>query len=841
MNTDRNALPESANISVELTVEELKEENELLLSQLHLVQEELELNYRDKSEAGVKLTGCDHDRAWVDEELPAAIAENFRLQAIVEVQKTMHQVETQNALSVKLGDILIQGVESPSALLGVPGQLGRIWRASKRHTPPAVFGGKNFDRVIEVYHEAGFGAVDDLLTSVPVSPAMRANAHTALARALMQENLVNAATAARRAYELDPKPYRLKWLAFRLHEAGEVVEADAILDALPQNIHFSDSETRQVHKVRFEAKNVRLQKARQETEFVERRAQMDRQLNVLLQAREEQAQQVTGLESRVTHLLQAQVEAAATHDRQIERLETTKAQLELETSDLSARCNEQAELATQCREQVEQLQKAKVLLARENSALTVQQEEAAKRAVARREEIKSLKRALSQLEHEKSDLAGRHGVQERLASECDSRIERLRRAQAEMEADHNRQIKELTTARLQAEQERAAWAIRHDEQVRLTAEREEQIENLRQMQAALEAELGREIGELKSAKATLEQEKLELSDSRHELAELARGNETRIEQLLHAQSELKADYDRQIAELTAARLQLEREKSAVAIRHDEQAKLAAEREEQIEHQRQTQAALEAELGREIGELKSAKATLEQEKLELSDSRHELAELARGNETRIEQLLHAQSELKADYDRQIAELTAARLQLEQEKSAAAIRHDEQAKLAAEREEQIEHQRQMQAALEAELGREIGELKSAKATLEQEKLELSDSRHELAELARGNETRIEQLLHAQSELKADYDRQIAELTAARLQLEQEKSAVAIRHDEQAKLAAQRLQQLNELQPQIQNRLEAETELSKRQQLMQEELIRAEAQLDLIKDIILKEPEL
>ena len=115
------------------------------------------------------------------------------------------------------------------------------------------------------------------------------------------------------------------------------------------------------------------------------------------------------------------------------------------------------------------------------------------------------------------------------------------------------------------------------------------------------------------------------------------------------------------------------------------------------------------------------------------------------------------------------------QLESEKSALAGRHDEQAKLAAER----------QAALDA-LAKEKAELAQAKA-----------------------------------------------------QLEQEKSALAGRHDEQAKLAAERLKQINELQQQIQSRQAGEAELSARQQMMHEEMVRAEAQLDLIKDILLKEP--
>ncbi len=78
--------------------------------------------------------------------------------------------------------------------------------------------------------------------------------------------------------------------------------------------------------------------------------------------------------------------------------------------------------------------------------------------------------------------------------------------------------------------------------------------------------------------------------------------------------------------------------------------------------------------------------------------------------------------------------------------------------------------------------------------------------------------------------------AELAQAKAQLEGEKSALAGRHEEQAKLAAERLKQINELQQQAQSRQAGEAELASRQQLMQEEMVRAEAQIDLIKDILL-----
>jgi len=49
------------------------------------------------------------------------------------------------------------------------------------------------------------------------------------------------------------------------------------------------------------------------------------------------------------------------------------------------------------------------------------------------------------------------------------------------------------------------------------------------------------------------------------------------------------------------------------------------------------------------------------------------------------------------------------------------------------------------------------------------------------------------------------------------------------------------MSELQEQIKSRMAAESDLASRQQGMQEELVRAEAQLDLIKDMLLREPRL
>lgn len=257
-------------------IKELQEENELLLSQLHLVQEELEKYYlRNKAlesgQAGKLQNTTPSAQGWVDDELPDALAENLRLQTLIEVQQKIYQLETHNTLNVRLGNILIESAASSGSLLSVPGKLRKIWKEENQKTPPKALGGKGFDKIIAAYGEGGFDAVERLIAVVSISPAMHASALTALARHLMKSDSTQAAEAARRAYALDPRPFRLKWLAFRLHEAREIAEAEAMLAILPADTPFSDSETRQANHTAIHQTGTALLPTTLERVFVERR------------------------------------------------------------------------------------------------------------------------------------------------------------------------------------------------------------------------------------------------------------------------------------------------------------------------------------------------------------------------------------------------------------------------------------------------------------------------------------------------------------------------------------------------------------------------------------------
>lgn len=241
-------------------IRELTEENELLFEQLHVVQEELERYYhklKDCEQRNGSSANTDSAIMIIPPEVGEALEENLKLRALVTQQQAALRIESTNSLAARLGNILIKGVSSAGSFIALPLKLRRLWKALEQSTPPAALGGKSFQKVLDAYTSGGTNAVEKLLDSVFLSPAMRANAYTALARQVMLTDARQAAELARMAWETDPRPFRLKWLAFRLHEAGDTVTAEALLDMLPADISMSESEARQAARLRQDAKQER--------------------------------------------------------------------------------------------------------------------------------------------------------------------------------------------------------------------------------------------------------------------------------------------------------------------------------------------------------------------------------------------------------------------------------------------------------------------------------------------------------------------------------------------------------------------------------------------------------
>jgi len=120
--------------SMQMRIMDLEEENTLLFGQLQIVQEELERNHLERLEHPTQPTANITSLRWVDDDLPAVMAENTRYRAILETQRLVHRLETQHALASELGQILIEGTSSFGALLAVPSKLFKIWLKEKKQS-----------------------------------------------------------------------------------------------------------------------------------------------------------------------------------------------------------------------------------------------------------------------------------------------------------------------------------------------------------------------------------------------------------------------------------------------------------------------------------------------------------------------------------------------------------------------------------------------------------------------------------------------------------------------------------------------------------------------------------
>ena len=208
----------------------------------------------------------------------------------------------------------------------------------------------------------------------------------------------------------------------------------------------------------------------------------------------------------------------------------------------------------------------------------------------------------------------------------------------------------------------------------------------------------------------------------------------------------------------------------------------------------------------------------------------------GNHEQLTARQQQLEQLTKERDEQVTLAAAKQTQLEQAGKA----REEQSKLAAERQQQLEQltrAKEEQAKLIAE----------KQAQLEQ----LAKAKEEQAKLAAERQQQLEQLTRAkdeQTKLAAEKQAQLDQLSKAK--------------DEQARLAAERQQQLEQLKKERDGQVtllaEKQTQLERkdvrlaelknsmieteaRQQLMNEEMLKAEGQIELIKDILLKESRL
>jgi len=240
---------------------------------------------------------------------------------------------------------------------------------------------------------------------------------------------------------------------------------------------------------------------------------------------------------------------------------------------------------------------------------------------------------------------------------------------------------------------------------------------------------------------------------------------------------------------------------------NEQARLATDRQRRIEQL--TQAINEA-AKRQVKEQLEAQETL----LNLAHEREQKTRL----QAEIQQLIQArefQVRLAEERLQQVELLTSARADAEQQVgelqnqiAALAQAKDEQAQLAADR---LQHVEQLTIAKT--------ETENKASKLENQIAALAQAKDEQAQLAADRLQHVEQLTIAKTEVEkqsGERQNQIEALVQAR--------------DEQFRRASELQQRVSQLEYQL-----ADTET--RQKLLNDEMIKAEAQIDLIKDILLE----
>ncbi len=213
---------------------------------------------------------------------------------------------------------------------------------------------------------------------------------------------------------------------------------------------------------------------------------------------------------------------------------------------------------------------------------------------------------------------------------------------------------------------------------------------------------------------------------------------------------------------------------------------------------------------------------------------------------------AQQQQAQEASKTIAAIEAEKTQLETDKAALQTAHDaltaEKAQLTSERDAHAEARtqaiadRDLQTQLASKRQAQLAQLTQAQDA--QSKLaaerhvqleQATKTREEQTRVAAERQQQIEQLTKArdeQAKLASERQVQLAQLTQAR--------------DEQAKLAQTKQAEIDKLKISFQegqtraSQLEDQlAEMEARQRMMNEEMIRAEGQIDLIKDVLLREP--
>ncbi|SFI58238.1 hypothetical protein [Nitrosomonas sp. Nm34] len=532
------------------------------------------------------------------------------------------------------------------------------------------------------------------------------------------------------------------------------------------------------------------------------------QIEALVQEKSALATQYEILKQEVAVLSKARDEQSALANQR-------KVQIEA----LTQQCDRHNSQATQLQTQIDTLTQTNVTLKAEKEEITQEKIVLATQRDTLKQEVATLSKAFD----EQSILANQSLTQERdshasQAAKLHAQINTLKQANIALETDKGTITKEKLELAAQHDalkQEMSVLSMAHYEQSALADQRQTQIDALTQTNIALDADkktIDQERTLLAARYEALQQEVAALSKARDEQSALANQHKAQTEALMHerdSHANQAMQLQTQIVTLTQTNNSLNDEKKAIA---QEKSVLARQQE-----------ALKQEIValRKARDEQSALANQRQEQLEvLAQERDSHANQATQLQAQINTFTQTDIALKADKEALIKEksaLTAQKKTLKQEVTALNKARNEQRALADQRKKQIDTLTRNNVALKAE-----------KEALIQERLKLSAQ----FDAIKQEVTKLNRVCDEQGTLAHQRLAQIDILTQDQA--------------EQTKLVAQYKTELEQLQLKLRQssvritQLESElAENNTRQHLINEEMIKAEAQIELIKDVLLREP--
>jgi glycosyltransferase involved in cell wall biosynthesis len=167
--------------------------------------------------------------------------------------------KTKETLSFRLGYALIHAPKSWEAMKRLPAELLELRSEAKRRretrrggvtrtlaVPPAT---RLIDETMRRFRAEGADAAARFVADSTHDDHERAGALTHLAKALKTSDPASARRVAERAYQLEPLPYRAKWLAFVQYECGELSGPADLLRRLPTNFALRPSEKARIAEI----------------------------------------------------------------------------------------------------------------------------------------------------------------------------------------------------------------------------------------------------------------------------------------------------------------------------------------------------------------------------------------------------------------------------------------------------------------------------------------------------------------------------------------------------------------------------------------------------------------